>query len=97
MPHLATIEHVIELERKLALEKEGVTVLPGVLDLLESILPEDWTINTAGTNAMATARLQQFDIRIPKEMATGDKVINYIVTYLPNKTHSFKLSKVDLW
>ncbi|KAG0749810.1 hypothetical protein G6F57_003740 [Rhizopus arrhizus] len=74
MPHLATIEHVIELERKLALEKEGVTVLPGVLDLLESILPEDWTINTAGTNVMATARLQQFDIKIPIEMATGDKL-----------------------
>jgi glycerol 3-phosphatase-1/sugar-phosphatase len=71
---LATIEYVNELEGRLALEKEGVVVLPGVMDLLQSISAEDWTVNTAGTNIMAVARLSQFDIKVPKQMATGDMV-----------------------
>ncbi|KAI8636058.1 HAD-like domain-containing protein [Parasitella parasitica] len=72
IPELATIEHVNELEGKLALEKEGVIVLPGVMDLLQSISAKDWTVNTAGTNLMATTRLSQFNIQIPEKMATGD-------------------------
>ncbi|CAO3676961.1 unnamed protein product [Rhizopus stolonifer] len=74
MPHMATTEKVIELEAGLAQEMEGVIVLPGVLEVLSSIQKEDWTINTAGTNAMATTRLQQFNISLPNEMATGDKL-----------------------
>lgn len=49
-------------------------VLPGVLDLLKSIPAEDWTVNTAGTMTMAVSRLSQFNITLPKEMITGDKV-----------------------
>lgn len=71
---MATIEYVNELEGRLALEKEGVVVLPGVMDLLQSIPAEDWTVNTAGTNIMAVTRLSQFDIKVPKQMATGDMV-----------------------
>jgi hypothetical protein len=74
MPDVATVEYVNNLESELCKEREGVTVLPGVLDMLESICTEDWTINTAGTIIMATARLTQFDIALPKEMITGDKV-----------------------
>ncbi|ORE01753.1 HAD-like protein [Rhizopus microsporus var. microsporus] len=74
MPHLATNEYVIELETKLAQQKEGVSILPGVLNLFEAISPDDWTINTASTHMMATARLLQFEIKAPKEMATGDKL-----------------------
>ncbi|RCI03337.1 hypothetical protein CU098_010403 [Rhizopus stolonifer] len=74
IPELATPEHVNELEGKLAMEKEGVTILPGVLDLLNSIDFQDWTINTAGTQLMAAIRLSQSGIQVPKEMATGDKL-----------------------
>ncbi|KAG1472692.1 hypothetical protein G6F56_001390 [Rhizopus delemar] len=74
LPHMATTEKVIELEAGLAQEMEGVIVLPGVQEVLSSIQKEDWTINTAGTNAMATTRLQQFNISLPNEMATGDKL-----------------------
>ncbi|KAF1799902.1 HAD-like domain-containing protein [Mucor lusitanicus] len=72
VPELATKEYVNDLEGRLALEKEGVVVLPGVMDLLQSIPAEDWTVNTAGTNLMATTRLKQFEIQVPKQMATGD-------------------------
>ncbi|CAO3649598.1 unnamed protein product [Mucor fragilis] len=72
VPELATTEYVNELEGRLSLQQEGVVVLPGVMDLLQSIPAEDWTVNTAGTNIMATARLRQFNIQVPKQMATGD-------------------------
>ncbi|CEP19221.1 hypothetical protein [Parasitella parasitica] len=72
VPELATIEHVNELEGKLALEKDGVIVLPGVMNLLQSVSAKDWTVNTAGTNVMATTRLLQFNIQVPAKMATGD-------------------------
>ncbi|KAG2196192.1 hypothetical protein INT47_004718 [Mucor saturninus] len=73
-PELATVDYVNKFEGGLAKETEGVTVLPGVLDLLNSIPTEDWTVNTAGTITMAVSRLSQFNIHVPKEMATGDKL-----------------------
>lgn len=76
MPELATNEFVNTFETKLSKEMDGVIILPGVRELLESIKTEDWTVNTAGTNIMATSRLTQFGIQVPKEMATGDKVRN---------------------
>lgn len=90
---MATTEKVIELEAGLAQEMEGVIVLPGVQEVLSSIQKEDWTINTAGTNAMATTRLQQFNISLPNEMATGDKVLHALfhITFTDLKT------KVNLW
>ena len=74
MPHLATVEHVMALEEKLASDKEGVVLLPGVMDLLNKIDPDDWTICTAGTFPMAIGRLNQFGIKAPPKMVTGDKV-----------------------
>lgn len=53
---------------------EGVSVLPGVVDLLASIPNQDWTVNTAGTHIMAITRLAQFGIHVPEKLATGDKV-----------------------
>lgn len=80
VPELATTEYVNELEGRLALQKEGVVVLPGVMDLLQSIPAQDWTVNTAGTNLMATTRLRQFNIQVPKQMATGDMVSYRVIS-----------------
>ncbi|KAI7897721.1 HAD-like domain-containing protein [Cokeromyces recurvatus] len=74
VPVLANDKYVNEFESKLAKETEGVIILPGVMDLLSQISEEDWTVNTAGTHMMATTRLSQFNIKVPKEMATGDKL-----------------------
>ncbi|KAI8377249.1 HAD-like domain-containing protein [Blakeslea trispora] len=74
MPHLATQDYVVAFEDKMAMEREGVSLLPGVMNLLSQINPEDWTINTAGTFRMASTRLSQFGIQLPKEMVTGDKL-----------------------
>jgi glycerol 3-phosphatase-1/sugar-phosphatase len=74
IPEKATPEYVNELEAGLASKKEGVTILPGVLDMLSKIDSSDWTVNTAGTRLMATSRLEQCQIHIPNKMATGDMV-----------------------
>ncbi|KAI8874943.1 HAD-like protein [Backusella circina FSU 941] len=71
-PELATESYVTELEKKISLIREGVTLLPGVMDLFNSIDAECWTINTACTIASARNRLQQFGIKIPEKMSTGD-------------------------
>ncbi|KAI9279293.1 HAD-like domain-containing protein [Sporodiniella umbellata] len=76
IPSLATKEKVMELESRLSLEKDGVTVLPGVREILSSILADDWTIFTACTSTMASARLEQFSIVPAHDIATGDKVNN---------------------
>lgn len=73
-PEIATVEYVNDLEGRLAKEMDGVIILPGVRELIANIKTEDWTVNTAGTHIMATTRLSQFGIPVPKEMATGDKL-----------------------
>jgi glycerol 3-phosphatase-1/sugar-phosphatase len=74
IPEKATPEYVNELEDGLSSKKEGVTILPGVLDMLSKIDSSDWTVNTAGTLLMATRRLEQCHISIPNKMSTGDMV-----------------------
>lgn len=90
------MDYVNKFEGGLAKETEGVTVLPGVLDLLKSIPTEDWTVNTAGTITMAVSRLSQFNIHVPKEMATGDKVkkMSWFWIMMTVDTHAVI---VDFW
>lgn len=77
IPELATVEKVNEMEAKLAQETEGVIILPGVRDMIDSIDLKDWNINTAGINITATTRLGQFNLPIPEKMCTGD-MVNYM-------------------
>lgn len=74
MPHKATIEYVDQLERRLAEKTEGVSVLPGVTNLLEKIPLGRMAICTAGNRFMAETRLNQCSIAVPTVMATGDVV-----------------------
>lgn len=68
------MDYVNALEARMSKETKGISVLPGVIDLINSIPSEDWTVNTAGTMTMATARLTQFNIKVPNEMMTGCRV-----------------------
>ncbi|KAI8344254.1 HAD-like domain-containing protein [Chlamydoabsidia padenii] len=74
VPEKATPETVDYYERKLAQETEGLTVLPGVMALLDSIPLGKWGVCTAGTSYMAVNRLKQCDIPVPTSLSTGDKV-----------------------
>ena len=63
------IIETIELE-----DTEGVTVLPGVLDLLSSVPSDRWTVVTSATEALARVRLAAAGVPVPREIITADSV-----------------------
>ncbi|KAI8969026.1 HAD-like domain-containing protein [Mycotypha africana] len=74
VPEKATPEHVADLEKQLAAETEGISVLPGISALLEKIPVGKWGICTGGNEYMARKRLEQCDIAAPRVMICGDMV-----------------------
>ncbi|KAL0078036.1 HAD-like domain-containing protein [Phycomyces blakesleeanus] len=75
VPEKATNEMVDYYERKLAMETEGVSILPGVEELIKNIPAGRYGIYTSGTQFMAESRLKQCHMVIPEVMCTGDKII----------------------
>ncbi|KAI9309476.1 HAD hydrolase, family IA, variant 3 [Cunninghamella echinulata] len=73
-PELATLEQVNFYEQRLADETDGLTILPGVTELLKQIPNENMNIYTSGTILMAETRLKQLNMFIPKGLMTGCKV-----------------------
>lgn len=53
---------------------EGVMVLPGVLDLLESLPPDKWTVVTSATERLARARMAGAGIAVPERIVTAEFV-----------------------
>ncbi|HUN82993.1 MAG TPA: HAD-IA family hydrolase [Terracidiphilus sp.] len=53
---------------------EGVRVLPGVLDLLQSIPPARWTVVTSATERLARARMAGAGIAVPERIVTAEFV-----------------------
>jgi mannitol-1-/sugar-/sorbitol-6-phosphatase len=63
-----------EVEREEIADLDGVVLLPGARQLLDSLLPERWTIATSCTRALAEVRLQAAGLPIPKNMITSSEV-----------------------
>jgi sugar-phosphatase len=55
-------------------DNEGLTVLPGVLDLLAALPPDRWTVVTSATERLARIRLADAGIPVPKRLVTADHV-----------------------
>jgi sugar-phosphatase len=55
-------------------DNEGLTVLPGVLDLLAALPPDRWTVVTSATERLARIRLAAGGIPVPKRLVTADHV-----------------------
>jgi sugar-phosphatase len=53
---------------------EGLTVLPGVLDLLHALPANRWTVVTSATERLARVRLVQSDIPVPTRLVTAESV-----------------------
>jgi sugar-phosphatase len=51
-------------------DNEGLTVLPGVLDLLAALPPDRWTVVTSATERLARIRLADAGIPVPKRLVT---------------------------
>jgi mannitol-1-/sugar-/sorbitol-6-phosphatase len=63
-----------EVERAEIEDLDGVVPLPGVLQLLNSLPPERWTIATSCTRPLAEVRLRAAGLPIPKTMITSTDV-----------------------
>jgi len=55
-------------------DNEGLTVLPGVLDLLAALPAERWTIVTSATERLARVRMAVGGIPVPQKLVAADYV-----------------------
>ncbi|OLY83920.1 2-deoxyglucose-6-phosphate phosphatase 2 [Smittium mucronatum] len=62
------------MEHKVMQDVNGVHLIPGVRSFLDKIPNSSWGIVTSGTHLMATTRLSQMNIDIPKFFFTADNV-----------------------
>jgi mannitol-1-/sugar-/sorbitol-6-phosphatase len=72
-PHLDALEETIKIERREA-EDSGVRIMPGAVDLLNSIPHSKWGIVTSGRRALVSARLQRLSIPAPSVLVTAEDV-----------------------
>ncbi|MGA7631065.1 MAG: HAD family hydrolase [Terriglobales bacterium] len=63
-----------EVERQELADLDGVVLLPGARELLDSLPADRWTIATSCTRALAEVRLQAAGLPIPKNMITSTDV-----------------------
>jgi len=55
-------------------DNEGLTALPGVLDLLAALPPDRWTVVTSATERLARIRMATAGIPVPEKLVTADEV-----------------------
>lgn len=63
-----------EVERCEIADLDGVVLLPGARELLDSLPPERWTIATSCTRALAEVRLRAAGLPIPVNLVTSTDV-----------------------
>jgi mannitol-1-/sugar-/sorbitol-6-phosphatase len=63
-----------EVERREIEDLDGVVLLPGARQLLNSLPPERWTIATSCTRPLAEVRLRAAGLPIPTNMVTSSDV-----------------------
>jgi mannitol-1-/sugar-/sorbitol-6-phosphatase len=73
-PHLDAEEETRKLELRESNDTEGVSVMPGAIDLLRAVPSGRWCVVTSGTRVLATARLKLGKIPFPQVLVTADDV-----------------------
>lgn len=63
-----------EVERREMEDLDGVELLPGARELLNSLPPDRWTIATSCTRALAEVRLRAAGLPIPSTLVTSSEV-----------------------
>jgi sugar-phosphatase len=75
-PHLEPEPEVRKIEKREADDTDGVAVMPGAADLLESVPDGRWGVVTSGTRYLATSRLRLGKLPIPRVLVSADDVLN---------------------
>lgn len=73
-PHLPAEEEVRKIEARETADHDGVSVMRGAAELLQSIPDGRWCVVTSGTRRLATARLRVGNLPIPPVLITADEV-----------------------
>jgi sugar-phosphatase len=55
-------------------DTEGIILLPGVLDLLQSLPPDRWTVVTSATDQLARVRLAAGGVPVPDRLITAESI-----------------------
>jgi sugar-phosphatase len=75
--YLPNVDHELEnreVERREIEDLEGVVVLPGARELLNSLPRDRWTIVTSATKALAEVRLRAAGLPIPERWVNADDI-----------------------
>jgi mannitol-1-/sugar-/sorbitol-6-phosphatase len=75
-PHLDAEAEAAAIEDHEAHDQTGVVVMPGALDLVQSIPEGRWGVVTSGSRLLAQSRLQHCGLPVPEVLVTSDDVTN---------------------
>jgi len=64
----------LEVERREIEDLDGMVLLPGARELLNSLPAERWTIVTSATRALAEVRLKAAGLPLPKKLVTATDI-----------------------
>jgi len=73
-PHLDVEAEAALIENEEAHDQSGVEVMPGALQLVNSIPDGKWGVVTSGSRLLATNRLRHCGLPVPEAMVTADDV-----------------------
>jgi len=74
-PHISAEEENVKVEQMEIADREGVTALPGALELLRAMPPDRMAIVTSATRPLAVARMGYAGLPVPKYMITSGDVV----------------------
>jgi len=72
-PHLDAEAETKKIEEREA-AADGIVVMPGAVDLVNSIPRSRWCVVTSGTRFLATTRMRKFGVPVPDILVTADDV-----------------------
>lgn len=75
-PHLDAESEAAAIENHEAQDQTGVTVMPGALELVQSIPEGRWGVVTSGSRLLAQNRLRHCGLPVPDVLVTSDDVTN---------------------
>jgi sugar-phosphatase len=75
-PHLDAESEAAAIENHEAQDQRGVTVMPGALELVQSIPEGRWGVVTSGSRLLAQNRVRHCGLPLPEVLVTSDDVTN---------------------
>ncbi len=75
-PHLDAEAEAAAIENHEAHDQRGVVVMPGAVELVNSIPSGRWGVVTSGSRLLAANRLRHCGVPVPDVMVTSDDVVN---------------------